>query len=88
MSTPAGWFTDPYARFAQRYWDGTEWTEHVADTEGTQQVDPLGRSTVRPFFPQEPAVGTADPGHGEVEPGDDQANEMRSRRDSPPPASR
>ena len=57
MATPAGWFQDPYSRFAQRYWDGERWTEHVADTENKQQVDPLGASSVVPFFPQEPAVG-------------------------------
>lgn len=38
---PAGWFPDPYGRFAQRYWDGSRWTEHVA-TGGVQAVDPMG----------------------------------------------
>ncbi len=44
----AGWYNDPYGRFQQRYWDGSAWTEHVA-TNGVQQVDPLGSSTVIPF---------------------------------------
>ena len=44
----AGWYNDPYGRFQQRHWDGTAWTEHVA-TNGVQQVDPMGASTVVPF---------------------------------------
>ena len=48
MATAAGWFSDPYGRYEQRYWDGTAWTEHVS-TQGTQSVDPLGDSTVIPI---------------------------------------
>jgi len=44
----AGWYNDPYGRFQQRYWDGSAWTEHVT-TNGAQQVDPMGSSTVIPF---------------------------------------
>ena len=44
----AGWLSDPYGRFQQRYWDGTAWTGHVA-TNGVQQVDPMGNSSVIPF---------------------------------------
>ncbi len=47
-SQPAGWYNDPYGRFQLRYWGGTAWTEHVT-TNGVQQVDPLGTSTVVPF---------------------------------------
>lgn len=42
LATPgpaAGWFPDPYGRFDLRYWDGTEWTGHVA-RGGRQSVDP------------------------------------------------
>lgn len=46
--TPAGWQSDPYGRFQQRYWDGAKWTEHVA-TGGQQQIDPLGVSPVVPI---------------------------------------
>jgi hypothetical protein len=45
---PAGWFADPYGRFQLRYWDGAAWTAHVS-TNGQQQVDPMGTSTVVPF---------------------------------------
>ena len=44
----AGWHNDPYGRFQQRYFNGKAWTEHVA-TGGTQQVDPLGSSSVIPI---------------------------------------
>ncbi len=49
MSTQAaGWYNDPYGRFQQRYWDGAAWTHDVA-TNGVQQVDPMGASTVIPI---------------------------------------
>jgi len=64
----AGWYNDPYGRFQQRYWDGAGWTEHVT-TNGVQQVDPLGSSTVIPFATPATAYTTpaadttpADPG--------------------------
>ena len=34
-----GWLTDPFAKHHQRYWSGTEWTEHVAD-DGVPGIDP------------------------------------------------
>ncbi|ORB89758.1 hypothetical protein B1T49_11595 [Mycobacterium persicum] len=30
LPRPAGWYHDPYQPWAQRYWDGQEWTEHTA----------------------------------------------------------
>ena len=49
MSTQAaGWYNDPYGRFQQRYWNGAAWTHDVA-TNGVQQVDPMGASTVIPI---------------------------------------
>jgi hypothetical protein len=32
---PAAWYADPAKRYELRYWDGKEWTEHVA--RGGQQ---------------------------------------------------
>lgn len=39
-TVPAGWFEDPMGRHQYRYWDGTIWTDTVADN-GQQAVDPL-----------------------------------------------
>lgn len=38
--TPGSWQPDPFGRFAQRYWDGTSWTENVSDASGAQTTDP------------------------------------------------
>ena len=38
-AAPAAWYTDPSGRFELRYWDGKEWTEHVA-RGGQQFTDP------------------------------------------------
>ena len=45
MSSPAGWYPDPRRRHEVRYWNGTEWTDHVANrgvasTDPVQRVDP------------------------------------------------
>ncbi len=34
-----GWFRDPTGRHAQRYWSGSDWTEHVMD-DGVPAADP------------------------------------------------
>lgn len=34
-----GWYPDPVARFEQRYWTGSDWTEHVM-TAGAAGTDP------------------------------------------------
>jgi hypothetical protein len=49
MSQPARWWPDPYGRFQQRYFDGSNWTAHVIDTSGAQTVDPLGTTVSVPF---------------------------------------
>jgi hypothetical protein len=36
---PAGWFRDPFVRHDQRFWSGTEWTDHVTD-DGVPSTDP------------------------------------------------
>ncbi len=38
-TTPAGWYPDPSGRFEMRYWDGGQWSEHVA-RGGQQFTDP------------------------------------------------
>lgn len=34
----AGWYGDPTGRFASRYWDGQQWTNHVS-SGGANAVD-------------------------------------------------
>lgn len=36
----AGWHQDPTGRHQHRYWDGTAWTDHVAN-DGATSTDPL-----------------------------------------------
>ncbi len=40
VTTPAGWYADPGAAHEHRYWDGTRWTDFVAD-QGVQSEAPL-----------------------------------------------
>jgi hypothetical protein len=49
VTNPAAWHPDPTQAHEYRWWDGTRWTEHVADG-GQASVDPL--------------AGVADPGAG------------------------
>ena len=37
---PAGWLADPTGRHQHRYWNGTDWTDDVAD-QGATSVDPF-----------------------------------------------
>ncbi len=39
QQTPASWYPDPLGRHELRYWDGSQWTEHVS-SHGRQAVDP------------------------------------------------
>ncbi|MEZ5375571.1 MAG: phospholipid scramblase-related protein [Acidimicrobiales bacterium] len=43
-SHPPAWHPDPSGRNEQRYWDGTSWTEHVAN-RGETGVDPMAVAT-------------------------------------------
>jgi len=36
---PPGWYPDPFGRHETRWWDGSQWSEHVA-SHGRQAVDP------------------------------------------------
>lgn len=40
MTSPAAWHTDPTGKHDHRWWDGTKWTEHVADA-GESKIDHL-----------------------------------------------
>lgn len=45
--TAAAWHPDPTGRHELRYWDGTQWTDHVSD-QGMQSVSPLYPPTEQP----------------------------------------
>jgi hypothetical protein len=81
--TPASWLPDPTGRHDHRYWDGTGWTEHVADA---------GVAAIEPYEPAPPpapgpAVGDDDPTQpGWAAPQDDPAHssgESPSAADDP-----
>lgn len=48
--TPAGWYPDPTGSGQQRYWDGSQWTEHYAPPAGTAPpiAQPTGPATISP----------------------------------------
>jgi hypothetical protein len=65
---PPGWYPDPRRRFAQRYHDGTAWTEHVRDARDIPSVDPMPTTVpvepgVSPMAPEAP-VGPPPPDYG------------------------
>ncbi len=40
QTNPPGWHPDPLGRHEYRYWDGSQWSDHVSD-RGTTGVDPV-----------------------------------------------
>src|SRR5204862_1995792 len=42
---PASWQPDPTGKHDHRYWDGTQWTDNVADA-GVAATDPYGAAPV------------------------------------------
>jgi hypothetical protein len=59
------WYPDPTGRFEQRYWDGSQWTEHV-NSAGQQRTDPLPGEP--PPVTAEPEVTSDLPGLGDTAP--------------------
>jgi hypothetical protein len=56
MSThPQDWLPDPTARHQLRWWDGTQWTEHVSD-DGETAVDQPGDAPLPPPPPRAAAT--------------------------------
>src|SRR5205823_4712667 len=56
----ASWYPDPTGRYQQRYWDGAQWTEHVA-TDGQTGTDPLPPAAPRAAADDQVPVGYDDP---------------------------
>lgn len=59
---PAGWLADPTGRHQHRYWDGTDWTDDVAD-QGATSVDPF-----KPAPAPAPEVASPEPEPAPVSP--------------------
>lgn len=51
---PAGWHPDPMGRHEHRYWDGTQWTDNVAD-QGQMSMDPVQAAPQAVAAPAEPS---------------------------------
>jgi hypothetical protein len=69
----AGWFADPSARHELRYWNGNEWTAHVADG-GAQGIDPIE--------PVSAQVRSAETDHGQMPRLRPETRLIRSPRDA------
>ena len=53
---PPGWYPDPSSQFEQRYWDGSQWTEHVVAPgtgQTTSPLQPAAGDHVRASSPQQ-----------------------------------
>jgi uncharacterized protein YxjI len=50
QQAPAGWYPDSFGRHEHRYWDGFQWTHHVA-SRGLQGVDPPPNTSPVQQFP-------------------------------------
>lgn len=74
MSTPAGWY--PQGDGSQRYWSGTEWTDHHAPAPAPSAVVPAGMYAggVGQVAPKNPALSLLGsffiPGLGQLMNGD------------------
>ena len=55
----AGWHPDPFGRFSARYWDGGQWTEHVATGDQVSKDPPATTPSAGPASVPE-VVGAAD----------------------------
>jgi hypothetical protein len=75
-TAPAGWFPDPGGGHTWRYWDGTQWTDAVADQSVTT-VESVGRPGV-PHGTGPPPVGTGPwpPPRGRTSPSTSPAREI------------
>jgi len=56
-----GWYPDPTARYALRYWNGSTWTEHVTSGDGSVRADHLITPFLLPGI-QSPQSAQSQPG--------------------------
>ena len=58
----ANWYPDPGRQYAYRYFDGTGWTDHVADPAGGRFTQPLpAQASTAPPHPASVAPGSVPP---------------------------
>jgi hypothetical protein len=57
MTTPPNWYPDPTGTHELRYWDGTNWTEHVADRGVVSQAPLQGGAQQQQQADYSPAQG-------------------------------
>lgn len=79
----AGWQPDPTGRHQHRYWDGVQWTDHVADG-GAESVDPFAGVAQGGPPGYGPMGGGGDPYGGG--PGGPPTGPQRPPRSGPSPA--
>lgn len=76
----AGWHPDPTGRHQYRYWDGSQWTDDVADA-GVGAVDPVGGGPSAGTPAWENPTQPVDPGSEQSQPlappGSEPTDEMR-----------
>ena len=48
-TTPAGWYPDTQTPGQQRYWDGSQWTEHTAPGAGQAQPGTIALAVANPY---------------------------------------
>jgi hypothetical protein len=59
----AGWYPDPRGRHEHRYFDGTTWTDHVAD-DGRGSMDPVNAASPPSGPPTTPTADAPPPAPG------------------------
>jgi hypothetical protein len=47
-NVPAGWYSDPHGTPQQRYWDGSQWTQHFAAPAGMAHQPAAAQTVVLP----------------------------------------
>jgi len=57
---PAGWQPDPRGRHEYRYWDGTQWTDHVSN-QGQVSSDPVADASPAASDSEKSAIFKPDP---------------------------
>jgi hypothetical protein len=84
-STPAGWYADPAGSDRLRWWDGTRWTDHLADAPAAAPAAAAAEPAAAPapghVAPEAPAApAAAPPAYGQQAPGQAYAQQPHSQQ--------